>query len=508
MSVQVSYKKQTLLGIIGLLIIFLIIEIIANVWWITQVNCEFQENEIFSDMNEEQKKQLCADLFDVKVSGMELIPNQHSKSITINNQGFRGDDFNIEKSDSVYRIFMLGGSTMFGHGATSDETTIPGFVQKFFNEEFGENEIQVINAGIQGADSSDELNLIKNKILNYSPDMIIIYDGWNDLRQQHTPEKVSNNWKTVCKLGKQNTFSTLISLQPISGFGKKPLTEQELENVRIGTDYFGNILSESQNRYEEYSNRLKILDECDNTLDLRSVFDNEASPIYWDQGHVSDRGNYLIAQKIKEMVLEELPSELPELDQNSVIKDEKMIKVEDQIKSMIAAYKTPIMINDILSIELKNQDETGNFMYKTQTKSFNDELISIIIEIEKDEKLPNEKSVKIRTINETTNSEISNVTYFLKIIKDERMLFSDYFFVKNEILVLDVLTNGEEKIKVLGKRQYDHNAIIVEENIPIQISGPILEIGKDYEFNIELRTIYDQNNWIFGLDDFSVRVIP
>ena len=208
------------------------------------------------------------------------------------------------------------------------------------------------------------------------------------------------------------------------------------------------------------------------------------------------------------MVLEELPSELPELDQNSVIKDEKMIKVEDQIKSMIAAYKTPIMINDILSIELKNQDETGNFMYKTQTKSFNDELISIIIEIEKDEKLPNEKSVKIRTINETTNSEISNVTYFLKIIKDERMLFSDYFFVKNEILVLDVLTNGEEKIKVLGKRQYDHNAIIVEENIPIQISGPILEIGKDYEFNIELRTIYDQNNWIFGLDDFSVRVIP
>ena len=147
-------------------------------------------------------------------------------------------------------------------------------------------------------------------------------------------------------------------------------------------------------------------------------------------------------------------------------------------------------------------------MYKTQTKSFNDELISIIIEIEKDEKLPNEKSVKIRTINETTNSEISNVTYFLKIIKDERMLFSDYFFVKNEILVLDVLTNGEEKIKVLGKRQYDHNAIIVEENIPIQISGPILEIGKDYEFNIELRTIYDQNNWIFGLDDFSVRVIP
>ena len=42
MSVQVSYKKQTLLGIIGLIIIFLSIELIASVWWYTQINCEFE----------------------------------------------------------------------------------------------------------------------------------------------------------------------------------------------------------------------------------------------------------------------------------------------------------------------------------------------------------------------------------------------------------------------------------------------------------------------------------
>ena len=42
MSVQVSYKKQVTLGIIGLVILFLVIELVANVWWITQINCEFE----------------------------------------------------------------------------------------------------------------------------------------------------------------------------------------------------------------------------------------------------------------------------------------------------------------------------------------------------------------------------------------------------------------------------------------------------------------------------------
>ena len=71
---------------------------------------------------------------------------------------------------------MLGGSTMFGYGATSDETTIPGYVQEFFQNNNEGIDIQVINAGIQGADSFAELNLIETKLLNYSPNMIIIYD--------------------------------------------------------------------------------------------------------------------------------------------------------------------------------------------------------------------------------------------------------------------------------------------------------------------------------------------
>ena len=133
LSVQVSYKKQTALGIIGIVILLLAIEVIANVWWVTQTNCEFELNEIFQNFDEVEKRQLCLDFYNLKTSGGEIIPNQNVDSITINSLGFRGDEFSEIKPSNTYRIFMVGGSTMFGAGATSDKTTIPGYLQHHLN---------------------------------------------------------------------------------------------------------------------------------------------------------------------------------------------------------------------------------------------------------------------------------------------------------------------------------------------------------------------------------------
>ena len=84
---------------------------------------------------------------------------------------------------------MVGGSTMFG--APSDETTIPGYLQQLLNENDFEFDIEVINSGIQGADSNTELN--HYKLITFSP-LIVIYDGWNDLRANN-PNVVKENRK-------------------------------------------------------------------------------------------------------------------------------------------------------------------------------------------------------------------------------------------------------------------------------------------------------------------------
>ncbi len=298
LSVQVSYKKQITLGIIGIAILLLVVEIVANVWWVTQIHCEFEQNEIFQNFDEVEKRQLCLDFYNLKTSGNEIIPDQDTGSITINSLGFRGSEFSTVKPTDTYRIFMIGGSTMFGAGATSDETTIPGYLQHILNEKdlmFG---IEVINSGIQGADSNTELNLIEQKLVRFSPDLVIIYDGWNDLRANNTPIMVKENWKRICEFGEQNNFDVIVTLQPIAGFGNKILTEQELEYSQFGTDYNNNPLIELLPVYQDYAEKLSEINSCTGTFDLRDVFDTEIEPIYWDQGHVSDKGNSIVAKSL------------------------------------------------------------------------------------------------------------------------------------------------------------------------------------------------------------------
>jgi len=515
-SVQVSYKKQTLLGIIGLLILFLVIEGIANVWWITQINCEFEENEIFLQMDGEERRQLCLDLYDVKTSGMELIPNQESESITINSLGFRGGEFSPEKTDLVYRIFMLGGSTMFGHGATSDETTIPGFTQKILNDHDIFN-VEVINAGIQGADSFDELSLVKTKLLDYNPNMIIVYDGWNDLREQNSVGEISDNWNFICKLGKQNNFEVIIALQPIAGFGNKHLTEQEFEYSQTGTNYNDALLINYLENYQDYSKKLRTLSDCTDNVDLRDVFDDEKSPIYWDQGHVSDLGNSLVAEKIYESILPFVSKEISYEIKPIISSDIKNVSTfENQIQYFISHYKTPIMVGSFLNFEnidtLLDNDKSSDekpqrSFFETQSKQYEGDSISINIEVIKDENQSQPKMLNVKTINNSDNSEIPHVTYFLTIKNNNEIILSDFFYTEGEILTLKVYPNNSDLIDISGERKYDHNALIANPESPVIISGPILIDDQKYNFDIELRTIYDPSNWVFILDNFNVEII-
>ena len=465
MSVQVSYKKQATLGIIGIAILLLVIEIIANVWWVTQIHCEFEQNEIFQNLNEVEKRQLCLDFYNLKTSGNELIPDQSMDSITINDLGFRGAEFSEIKPPNTHRTFMIGGSTMFGAGATSDNTTIPGYAQQFLDENNAEFNLEVINAGIQGADSNTELKLIEQKLVRFSPDLIIIYDGWNDLRANHTPKVVKENWEKICEFGKANDFDVIITLQPIAGFGNKVLTNQELKYAQTGEDYTSNLLIESSSIYQNYAKNLSEITACTKTFDIRNVFDTETGPIYWDQGHVSDRGNSIIAKSLS---------------------------------------------STVFSIISKNHGfstfETERDIKKTSSSFYSDREIIVTVEL-----LPsngsNNKKVKISTYDNTNKEDIQNVTYFLAVSKNNENLLREYFFTKDGTLTFDVFPEDSNQVQVLGEQQYDHNAYVMSDAIPLQVKGPIFSKDGTYVFDIELRTIDDPENWVFSLSGFHSEII-
>ena len=399
-------------------------------------------------------------------------------AVNINSLGFRGGEFSKIKPDRTYRIFMLGGSPMFGYGATSDETTIPGFMQKFLNNEDFGFEIEVINSGVQGEGSDTELKLVKQKLITFSPDLIIIYDGWHDLRTNNDPTKLKENWETICEIGNENNFDTVISIHPIAGFGNKVLTQQESEYVKAGKSYSEKPLIESLPVYQEYAKNLSEIKTCTKTIDLRDVFDNETDIIYSDMVHVTDQGNRIIAKSLY-----------------------------DEIFPIISK-------NDEFNI-FKN--ENGSDIVAAST--YDGREITVNVELTPSA-LPNDFNLKINTYDNTNKEDVVNVTYFLSISNNNEKLLNEYFFAQDGILIINIQPNDESHVKIIGEIQYLHNAYVtfgskymsdlsginLTSATPLQLIGPILNNDGIYTFDIQLRTIDDTSNAVYTLSDFHYEI--
>ena len=225
--------------------------------------------------------------------------------INVNNHGFRGEDLSKEKPDNTFRIFAVGGSATFGTGVNDNETW-PSYIQKKFDEIDLGFEVQIINAGIPNANTSNELQLIKEKIVNFEPDLVIMYDGVNEEGIDGlTISDTIQNWKSVCKLGNEREFKTIIIVQPDSSTVKRIPTINDLILYSIHTNEFlqkPDTLVVRDNLLE-YPEKLTELTDCTSTANFTSIFDYFMMPIWLDIEHVNPAGNKIIANKIFEIIM-------------------------------------------------------------------------------------------------------------------------------------------------------------------------------------------------------------
>lgn len=93
-----------------------------------------------------------------------------------------------DKPENVFRIIMLGGSTMVGYGASPLES-IAGHAQRELYRlrpvADGYDRIEVINAGVAGFDSAQEYLYLLSELIYYKPDIVVFYDGWNESINRH-----------------------------------------------------------------------------------------------------------------------------------------------------------------------------------------------------------------------------------------------------------------------------------------------------------------------------------
>ena len=75
-------------------------------------------------------------------------------------------------------IMIFGGSTIMGIGSRMPNLTIPALVESILRLEHNIDAV-CVNRGIIGFTSIENLNLLLTSSLNFQPDEVIFYDGWN-----------------------------------------------------------------------------------------------------------------------------------------------------------------------------------------------------------------------------------------------------------------------------------------------------------------------------------------
>ena len=104
--------------------------------------------------------------------------------------------------------------------------------------------VEIINAGISSGWSGSETKLIREKILDYNPDLLMVYDGWNDVRLQlgepqgriakpemANPTLWKERWIESCEFTNANNVKTIVTLQPFLGIGHRILSNHEDANA-------------------------------------------------------------------------------------------------------------------------------------------------------------------------------------------------------------------------------------------------------------------------------------
>ena len=375
MSVQVPYHKQFAIGLILFLVFLLTIELIAQAYLSQDDSCyqELEQSEIYVGKSEKFLKQICDSYHSLLYYNTDqelrfpikyFEPNQYLENISINNQGIRGQEISNEKPDNIFRIFVVGGSTAFGNWASSDSTTIPGNLRSMMEQIKTDKEIEVYNLGVFGRTSFEEIHDLKQNFLRYEPDLIIVYDGWNDLYQNFNqfeegkttsyltnlsklyqilirnyatfgmingmieslqmqngihPDAIPDsenmqikadawveNWDDMCQIGKQQNFDVIIFLQPVLGTGDKLLSEWEKHILE--TKGYTSVVP----YYHYMQAKIPILNEkCTAAYDISEIFNSVNKPVYISMGHTGDFGYKIVADEIFNLTEYYLTKELP-----------------------------------------------------------------------------------------------------------------------------------------------------------------------------------------------------
>ncbi len=103
-------------------------------------------------------------------------PGQVQQGMSINSRGLRGAEF--DPVPRRPRVIVTGGSAAFGMRVRDEETFVANLQTEHPEWEF-------LNAGVVGYVAQQELGLVIFELIDLRPDLIIAFNGWNDVYEPY-----------------------------------------------------------------------------------------------------------------------------------------------------------------------------------------------------------------------------------------------------------------------------------------------------------------------------------
>lgn len=126
------------------------------------------------------------------ILGWRNRPGWPGPPFPINSRGFIGPEFDRKKAPGTIRIFCLGDSCTAGDLLPSLDDTYPSQLARELRRRYPDRAFEVINAGVGGYSSFQGRRWLEREIIQYEPDLIVLYFGWNGhwLARAGGPDKV------------------------------------------------------------------------------------------------------------------------------------------------------------------------------------------------------------------------------------------------------------------------------------------------------------------------------
>ncbi len=255
------------------------------------------------------------------------------------------------KPTDVFRIFLIGGSTVYGAGATSNEATIGGRLEKRLNESANGRRYEVVTAAAGAWTTTHERILVENRLIELQPDLVISLSGFNDVHWAMLGRNIlwsrtyqdeyyrmladallSSNFerglartrpgegepvspveaarrlcwnvrRTHAALGELG-IPYCFALQPVLACSGKPRTPRE--QMMAGRVAVRMPEAEFAEHYAEIRRSLQQLSlQGLHFVDLTRVFDADREDVFIDGCHFGDKGNDRLAAALQERLFGE-----------------------------------------------------------------------------------------------------------------------------------------------------------------------------------------------------------